>query len=93
MVVVDTDAVWHMTREEFNRWIELDPEERPDRGPPVRYGPIRWRPPRPRPAAQMEDILARIDRRMLPEDLRKDQRRHNDPFDSSCIEIPWRYSP
>jgi len=41
----------------------------------------------------MGDINARIDRRMLPEDLRKDRRRHNDPADTTWIEIPWRYSP
>ena len=74
-----------MSREEFNRWIELSPEELADQerpqGPPAHGLPFRWRKRRPRPIERMPGILVQADRLVERRDWHADRRRQDTPYE------------
>ena len=74
-----------MSQEEFNRWIELSPEELADQerpqGPPAHGRPFRWRKRRPRPIERMPGILVQADRLVERRDWFADRRRQDTPYE------------
>jgi hypothetical protein len=74
-----------MSREEFNRWIELSPEELADQerpqGKPAHGLPFRWTKRRPQPIERMPGILVACDRKVDRRDWHADRRRQETPYE------------